>query len=88
MTDLRSSAANDATTPGVLWSWGAVCAAITLTWLPVRRPVVASKYWARSSLALANPCPVLSDQYQIESGAMMSEVALAAEYVIRLPWRL
>ena len=46
------------------------------------------KHWARPSLALENPRPVLSDQYQIESGAMMSEVALAAEYVIRLPWRL
>ena len=67
---------------------GAVCTAITLTWLPVLRPVLASKCWARSSLALENPRPVLSDQYQIESGAMMSEVVLAAEYMIRLPWRL
>ena len=46
------------------------------------------KHWARSSLALANPCPVLSDQYQIESGAMMSEVVLAAEYMIRFSLRL
>ena len=59
-----------------------------LTWLPVLRPVLASKYWARSSLALANPCPVLPDQYQIESGAMMSEVVLAAEYMIRFSLRL
>ena len=49
---------------------------------------MASKYWARSSLALENPCPLLSDQYQIESGAMMSEVVLAAEYMIRFSLRL
>ena len=46
------------------------------------------KHGARSSLALENPCPLLSDQYQIESGAMMSEVVLAAEYMIRFSWRL
>ncbi len=50
--------------------------------------MVGSKYSARSSLALENPRPVLSDQYQIESGAMMSEVVLAAEYMIRFSWRL
>ncbi len=88
MTDLRSSTAKEATTPGVLESWGAVCSAITLTCRLCSGPAVGPKHGARSSLALENPCPLLSDQYQIESGAMMSEVVLAAEYMIRFSWRL